>query len=253
MAESSGVDQNRRQTRIELNNVLYSVLRKLQSENLDENLIDRVQYRLDWIHSTVVRHINLDIVDERVVNCIRLAKECLQQYSGSNINTFQLAVETVFTGERGRPRLQIPFEQLDFLLEKSSRLTKLHNYSLPVNVLLKGVCMILGSQLQMFIYTWLSDQQLDAVITDIQRDFPNVGCKRITGLLRARGIHTQQARIRQSMCRVDPEGVLLQALEVNIIRQRHYSVAGPLSLWHIDGNHKLIRYVITSKLMSFIM
>ena len=96
------------------------------------------------------------------------------------------------------------------------------------------------------IYTSLSDQQLDAVITDIQRDFPNVGCKRITGLLRARGIHMQQTRIRQSMRRVDPEGVLLRALEMNIIRRRHYSVAGPLSLWHIDGNHKLIRYDVTS-------
>ena len=103
------------------------------------------------------------------------------------------------------------------------------------------------------VYAWISDQQLDAVITDIQRDFPNVGCKRITGLLRARGIHKQQARIRQSMRRVDPEGVLLRALETNIIQQRHCSVAGPLFLWHIDGNHKLIRYVITSKLMSFIM
>ena len=96
------------------------------------------------------------------------------------------------------------------------------------------------------IYTSLSDQQLDAVITDIQRDFPNVECKRITGLLRARGIHMQQTRIRQSMRRVDPEGVLLRALEINIIWRRHYSVAGPLSLWHIDGNYKLIRYDITS-------
>ena len=95
-------------------------------------------------------------------------------------------------------------------------------------------------------YTSLSDEQLDAVITDIQRDFPNVGSKRITGLYRARGIHMQQACIRQSMRRVDSEGVLLRALEMNIIRRRHYSVAGPLSLWHIDGNHKLIRYAITS-------
>jgi hypothetical protein len=99
MAESSGVDQNRRQTRIELNNVLHSVLMQLQSENLDENLVDRVQYRLDWLYSTVVRYADLGIVDERVVNCISLAKECLQQNSGSNSNTFQLAVETVFTGE----------------------------------------------------------------------------------------------------------------------------------------------------------
>jgi hypothetical protein len=45
------------------------------------------------------------------------------------------------------------------------------------------------------------------------------------------------------MQRVDPEGILLRALEMNTIRRRQYSVAGPLSLWHIDGNHKLIRYV----------
>ena len=84
-------------------NVLHSVLMQLQSENLDENLVDRVQYRLDWLYSTVVRYADLGIVDERVVNCISLAKECLQQNSGSNSNTFQLAVEAVFTGERGRP------------------------------------------------------------------------------------------------------------------------------------------------------
>ena len=104
MAESSGVDQDRRQTltRMELNNVLHSVLRQLQSENLDENLIDRVQYRLDWIYNTVVViSSDLDIVDERVVNCIRLAKECLQQNSGSNSNTFQLAAETVVSLESG--------------------------------------------------------------------------------------------------------------------------------------------------------
>ena len=151
MAESSGVDQNRRQTRIELNNVLYSVLRQLQSENLDENLIDRVQYRLDWIYSTVVRYVNLDIVDERVVNCIRLAKECLQQYSGSNINTFQLAVETVFTGERGRPRLQIPFEQLDFLLEKKFKIDEIAQLFITSKRTVERRMRDFGSQLQMFI------------------------------------------------------------------------------------------------------
>ena len=73
-----------------------------------------------------------------------------------------------------------------------------------------------------------------------------LGARVITGLFRARDIHMQRTRIRQSMRRVDPEGVLLRALEMNIIRRRHYSVAGPLSLWHIDGSHKLIWYDITS-------
>ena len=53
----------------------------------------------------------------------------------------------------------------------------------------------------------------------------------------------QQTRIRQSMRRVDPEGTLLRPLEMKTICRRKYSVAGPLSLWHIDGNHKFIRFV----------
>ena len=247
MAESLRVDQNSRQTRIELNNVLHSVLRQLQSENLDENLIDRVQYRLDWIYSTVVRYVDLDIVDERVVNCIRLAMECLQQNSGSNSNTFHaLAAERVFSGERGRPRLQIPFEKMVFLLEKKFKIDEIAKLFITSKSTVERRMRDFGLSAGNF-YTSLSDEQLDALITDIQRDFPNVGCKRVTGLLRARGIHMQQDRIRQSMHRVDPEGVLLRALELNIIRRRHYNVAGPLSLWRVDGNHKLIPYVITLK------
>ena len=64
----------------------------------------------------------------------------------------------------------------------------------------------------------------------------------MTGLLLRCGLRVQQARIRESMSRVDPEGVLLRALELNVIRRRSYQVQGPLSLWHINGDHKLIRY-----------
>ena len=212
------VDQNRRQTRSELNNVLHSIIRQLQSENLDENLFDRVQYRLDWIYSTMVRCVDMDIVDERVVNCIRLAKECLQRNHESNSNTLQgLAVERVFTGERGRPRLQIPFEQLEFLLEKKFKIDEIARLFITSKRTVERRMRDFGLSATN-VYTSLSDQQLDTMITEIQRDFPNVGCKRVTGLLRARGIHMQQTRIRQSMRRVDPEGVVLRALEMNIIR-----------------------------------
>lgn len=104
--------------------MLHCVLRQLQSEHIGENVIDSVQYRLDWIYSTVVRYVDSDIVDGRVANCIRMAILSLQQNSGSN--TFQaLAVERVFSGERGRPRLQIPFEQLEFLLEKKFKIDEI--------------------------------------------------------------------------------------------------------------------------------
>ena len=176
----------------------------------------------------VVRYVDLGILDERVVNCIRLAKECLQQNSGSNRNTSQLAVETVFTGERGRPRLQIPLEQLVFLLRKKFKVDEIAKLFITSKRTVERHMREFGLSAGNF-YTSLSDEQLDAVINDIQRDFPNVGCKRITGLLRARGIQMQQARIRQSMHRVDSDRVLLQAHEMNITQGRHFSVADPLS------------------------
>jgi len=41
------------------------------------------------------------------------------------------------------------------------------------------------------------------------------------------------------MLRVNAVGVALRT--VHRMRRRSYRVAGPNSLWHIDGNHKLIR------------
>ena len=87
----------------------------------------------------------------------------------------------------------------------------------------------------------LADAELDATVNDIIADFPNVGCKRMSGLLLGRGLRIQQSRIRECMRRVNPEGVLLRALELRLIQRRSYYVQGPLSLWHIDGNDKLIR------------
>ena len=231
-----------RQTRLELARILHYILRLLQADYIDENIIDSVQYRLDWVYNTVVRYADLHVIDERVVRCIQLAKNCLQVDSGEGCSRFTV-VRHMFNGEKGRPRLQIPLEHLRFLLEKKFKVAEIANLFGTSKRTVKRRMKDFGLSAAT-TYTQLSDQQLDELIRDIQRDFPNAGCKRVTGLLRARDVYMQQARIRQSMRRVDPEGILLRALELNTIRRRQYSVAGPLSLWHIDGNHKLIRYVV---------
>jgi len=65
----------------------------------------------------------------------------------------------------------------------------------------------------------------------------------MTGALLSRGIRVQNTRVRESIRRVNPEGVLLRVLTINTINRRKYSVYAPLALWHIDGNHKLIRLI----------
>ena len=89
-------------------------------------------------------------------------------------------------------------------------------------------------------YSDISENDLDQIV-EIMSEFPNSGYKRVTALLQNAGYRIQQIRIRESMRRVNPEGVLLRALELRTIRRRQYQVSDPLALWHIDGNHKLIR------------
>ena len=91
------------------------------------------------------------------------------------------------------------------------------------------------------MYSSISDEHMDTVINTILAEFPETGYKPMTGFLKARGFVLQQNRIRQAMRRVNPEGVCPRVLRLHCINRRSYQVASPLALWHIDGNHKLIR------------
>eukprot|EP00111_Clytia_hemisphaerica_P014281 TCONS_00042060-protein len=62
------------------------------------------------------------------------------------------------------------------------------------------------------------------------------------GFLLSKGLKIQWDRVRQALWNVDPEGIINRSIFSTIITRRKYCVPGPLALWHIDGNHKLIRY-----------
>uniref|UniRef100_A0A1X7SSW1 Uncharacterized protein n=1 Tax=Amphimedon queenslandica TaxID=400682 RepID=A0A1X7SSW1_AMPQE len=68
---------------------------------------------------------------------------------------------------------------------------------------------------------------------------PNCGEKSVTGRLRSYGIRVQRQRIRDSLERVDPDGVVNRMRRV--LHRRSYTERSPNSLWHLDGYHKLIR------------
>ena len=75
---------------------------------------------------------------------------------------------------------------------------------------------------------------------------PGVGGGGMLKLRVDRRIREQSNRVRSSLWRTDPSGILLQTSQLNIVSRRHYSVPGPRSLWHLDGNHKLIRWEFVS-------
>ena len=88
-------------------------------------------------------------------------------------------------------------------------------------------------------YSDITDHDLDAMVASIQRQYPDCGYSMMQGYLNGLNHRAQQGRIREAMARTDPEG--LASRWFNTVVRRAYSVPSPNSLWHVDGNHRLIR------------
>ena len=55
-----------------------------------------------------------------------------------------------------------------------------------------------------------------------------------------KGIRVQRWRLRESVHRMDTHGV--RDRQAGRLHRRVYNVMGPNHLWHIDTNHKLVRW-----------
>lgn len=92
------------------------------------------------------------------------------------------------------------------------------------------------------LYSCMTDEELDNVVRAIKDDMPAAGYRMVRGRLLSLGLRVQWKRIAASMHRVDSIGILSRLASLGCVVRRTYSVRGPLSLVHIDTNHKLIRY-----------
>jgi len=139
---------------------------------------------------------------------------------------------------RGRPRLGISADQLQYLLELGFTCPQIASV---LGVSLSTIRRRMGDYNLSVSgqYADITDRELDDIVMDIKSAFPNCGYHLMHGHLLTRGYRVTQTRIRESLQRVDPDGVAVR-WAVSIER-RKYRVLSPLSLWHLDGNHKLIR------------
>ena len=215
--------------------VVGEVLRDLQA-----SMPERALFRLDWLLDVLNRYADSlgTIVDLNQIHfLLREARDCLCAHSSSS--TARTA-EMAFSGQPGRPRYRITEEQIQFLIDRRFTVREI------ASLLGVGIRTVERRMNEFGLsigrcYSTITDVELDSVVENIIRSFPNTGYKRMSGFLTSRGLRIQQNRIRSSMRRVHPEGCLLRALEMNTLQRRCYRVYGPLALWHIDGNHKLIR------------
>ncbi|CAB3997619.1 hypothetical protein AC249_AIPGENE26499 [Paramuricea clavata] len=91
-------------------------------------------------------------------------------------------------------------------------------------------------------FSSISDDQLDEEVQSILQVSPNSGERMLVGGIRAKGLIVQRRRVRASIVRIDP--VSRELRQNTIAYRRVYNVPTPNSLWHLDGNHKLITWQI---------
>lgn len=176
-----------------------------------------------------------------VRNCLFIARSISEHRKVSAECTgSSLAPPVNYLGLAGRPSYDIPYDQLLYLIE--------NKFSVPTIADMLGVSVrTINRRMSEYglsirdQYSCLSDQQLDELVHMIQQQFPMCGNRQMQGFLLSYGHRVQQSRIRESQRRVDPNGTMIRRL--NVLNRRQYSVPSPLSLYHIDGYHKLIRFV----------
>ena len=144
------------------------------------------------------------------------------------------------TRVRGRPSLNIPESQLNFLLSHSFTVTQIAQmFGCHRRTIQR--C-IQEYEIESHHFSPISDTVLDDLIQSMCTLHRRSGEKTIEGKLRSVGLRIQRERIRESLHRVDLNGI--QSRIRRVLHHREYSVSSPNALWHVDGYHKLIRWKI---------
>ncbi|XP_035990299.1 uncharacterized protein LOC105920722 isoform X1 [Fundulus heteroclitus] len=203
--------------------------------------LDYLRCRYEDLHAIVVRCVNFGVFSdmEDIMNSMQCVLRSLEEKQP--MQGFKAA--KIRTGNRGRPLWDISGEQLQFLLE--------FNFTVREIAKLFGVSYRTvrrrmtenGLSVRMH-YSDISRDDLIKVVSDFIQQFPNSGIKTVSGYLNSMGLRVQRARVIDTLRHVDPVGIICRGLGINIVPRRVYSVPFPMALWHIDGNHKLIRWKI---------
>lgn len=141
----------------------------------------------------------------------------------------------------GRPFFEISSQQLETLLELGFTTIAMANilgvFRSAVARRMRGFGLSASMK-----YCCISDDVL--YVCCISKQYPGCGHKMMQGHLRAQEIVVQQVRMREALCRTDPEGVEMR--KCTRIQRCKSNISFPQKLWHIDENHKLIRYFAIS-------
>lgn len=225
-SETVTAEELKRLTVIKLEHIHFY----LQNKTLEVNeILEEVELAFEALH-TLDSNVR---IPQDIFRDLLTAKRILEK----NVKTCSRTPK-VFTGTAGRPSYDISREQLEGLLGIGFNVSQIAEILQVGKRTIERRVSHFGISARSF--TDISDDDLDSIVREIKLFYPNIGSKNLAGHLASRSIKVPRARIRDSLRRVDPLGIA--ARKCQSIHRRVYCVSRPLALWHLDGNHKLIRW-----------
>ena len=156
---------------------MIDIQRRFERGNHDADGLDFTVFRIFTVFFILVRYSGGEGIHPRVIDLLRQVKDAVTE----SLHTDSHVAETMFRGVPGRPKFNIPKEQLDFLIKQ--------HLSTPAVADILGVsCQTVFRRLRKFglscraVYSLMSDEQLDTIIMlSILAEFLETGYKRMNG------------------------------------------------------------------------
>ncbi|CAB5201751.1 unnamed protein product [Rhizophagus irregularis] len=173
---------------------------------------------------------NIDYLKTRLLERIQL--------HNTKISPIRRFVKKLQTG--GRPKFVINIEAVKLLREQGLEWTKIGRTFEVSTSTIKRSCKEYNIDDPIQPYSLLADDDLDVIVKRLKQENPFFGIRMLMGALQSEGVIVTRQQLQNSIKRVDTFGNVSRLIKTTV--RRVYKVAGPNALWHIDGNHKLIRW-----------
>lgn len=181
---------------------------------IPSDLLDSFEMPLELVYrELLVQECVVGLNNEEAEACelVRRALALVKSMQECESNTVLERPPVRYTGRIGRPRFDIPCQQLKVLIESGftgPQVAEMLGTSLStVRRRMQEFGLFIGCQ-----YSDMSDDELDSVVRSMQSEFLNCGNQQMQGHLQGRGYRVQQQRIREAQRRIDPVGSLMRCL-----------------------------------------
>ena len=193
-------------------------VRHVLVEGREPEQLDCLIFHVEKLHHLLLSlHVTTEDIIEAVAVSLSLLEELNSSTSGACSHGY--AVPVLHENSRGRPRFDIKPEQLEYLLTLGLKCPKIAEV-LGVSLSTIRRRMTEYGFSVTSLYANITDQELDRIVSEILA---------IVCHLLSRGLRIHQARVRASLHRVDPDGVVIRwasAVEQTLVINRNQQKRG---------------------------